>query len=170
MSTPEPTDHIPAPTERVLDTVAAQVEAIDLLVARATRHLRVFDTDMASMGWNRVARSDAVAAFLRRSRDARMQVIVHDTRYLESACPRLVGLLRVWSAAVTIYRTGPEARAAADPLVIVDDRHVLHRFHANQPRASLALDAPALAGPLIRRFEEIWATGEPGIGATVIGL
>jgi hypothetical protein len=57
-----------------------------------------------------------------------------------------------------------------DPLIIVDTRHVLHRFHVSQPRASLLVDQAQLAQPLVTRFEEIWASGEPGISATVLGL
>ena len=57
-----------------------------------------------------------------------------------------------------------------DPLVIADGRHFLHRFHIDQPRASLAIDNSQLAGPLVTRFEEIWATGEPGVAGTVLGL
>ena len=57
-----------------------------------------------------------------------------------------------------------------DPLVIVDGRHFLHRFHVDQPRAALAIDDPAAARPLVTRFEEIWATGEPGLSGTVLGL
>ena len=167
---PERPDDIPAPLERRLDTVAAQVEALDALVASATSAIRVFDVDLAGMGWNASSRIDALAAFLRGSRDARMQVIVHDTRHLEAACPRLLGLLRQWSAAMTIYRTGAEARHAMDPLTLVDGRHFMHRFHVAQPHAVLVMNDPARTSPLQRRFDEIWATGEPGLTATVLGL
>ena len=34
----------------------------------------------------------------------------------------------------------------------------------------LAIDMPAGARPLVTRFEEIWATGEPGLTGTVLGL
>ena len=56
------------------------------------------------------------------------------------------------------------------PLLIVDDRHYLHRFHFTQPRAAMGIDQPEQTQPLANRFEEIWATGEPGINATVLGL
>ena len=58
----------------------------------------------------------------------------------------------------------------AGPLVLGDDRHFLHRFHLDQPRAALGIDAPLDARPLVNRFEEIWATGEPGPTATTLGL
>jgi hypothetical protein len=79
-------------------------------------------------------------------------------------------LLRQYAHAVTIYRTSGEARKAMDPLVIADGRHFLHRFHIDQPRASLAIGHPQLARPLVTRFEQIWATGEPGLSASVLGL
>ena len=36
--------------------------------------------------------------------------------------------------------------------------------------AALAIEHPELAMPLVNRFEEIWATGEPGVAGTVLGL
>ena len=160
----------PEPRETALDTVAAQVQAIDQLVAIAQHHLQVFDVDLAQGGWQGAARQERLTAFLRRTPKARLDIIVHDTRWLEASCPRMVALLRLYSHAMTVYRTGPEARAAMDPLVIADGRHFLHRFHIDQPRAVLVLDAPQRARPLVLRFAEIWATGEPGLNASVLGL
>lgn len=160
----------PEARETPLDTVAAQVRAIDELVDIAQHRLQVFDVDLAQGGWQSSARSERLMAFLRRAPKARLDVIVHDTRFLEASCPRLVALLRLYSHAMTVYRTGPEARAAMDPLVIADGRHFLHRFHIDQPRAVVAFEAPQRARPLVLRFEEIWATGEPGLNPSVLGL
>lgn len=169
---PGPTAADPAATPQLttLSSVADQVAAIDRLVELARGSIRVFDGDLSQMGWNTGARSERLSAFLRGSRHAKLDVIVHDTRWLEGSCPRLVALLRLHAQAITIYRTGAEARSAADPLVLVDDRHFLHRFHLDQPRAALGIDAPVDARPLVNRFEEIWATGEPGPTATTLGL
>jgi hypothetical protein len=171
-STPTPPESAPGPEPRqqALATVREQVAALDDLVALAEHSIRVFDYDLSEMGWNAPARAEKLAAFLRGSRTAKLEMIIHDTRWLESSCPRLIALLRGFSDRVTIYKTGPEAKGAADPLVIVDGRHFLHRFHVQQPRASLVTDAPHLARPLVNRFEEIWATGEPGLTGTVLGL
>ena len=160
----------PVPREARLDTVAAQTAAIDELIGLAQQKLQVFDIDLSQTGWNTSARADNLWAFLRRAPAARFELILHDTRWMESSCPRLLNLLRRYSIAITVYRTGPEARVAMDPLVIVDGRHFLHRFHADQPRASLVIENSQLAGPLVSRFEEIWATGEPGLAGTVLGL
>jgi hypothetical protein len=169
-STPTEGQSTPAPRQEMLATVAAQTAAIDELVGLAQQSIRVFDYDLSETGWNAPTRAESLAQFLRRSRNAKLDIIVHDTRWIESSCPRLLALLRTFSERVTIYRTGPEARGAADPLVLVDGRHFLHRFHVEQPRAALAIEEPQLARPLASRFDEIWATGEPGLSGTVLGL
>ncbi len=171
-STPVPAEDNAAsePRQETLVTLSAQVGALDELVGLAQHSIRVFDRDMSQMGWNRPARVDKLATYLRRSRTSKVEIIVHDTRWLEESCARLMVLLKAFGDRITVYRTGPEAKGAADPLVLVDGRHFLHRFHVEQPRAALAFDAPHLAAPLINRFDEIWATGEPGLTGTVLGL
>ncbi|MFO1325047.1 MAG: hypothetical protein U1F15_13415 [Burkholderiales bacterium] len=170
MATSNPDDAPREPRDSVVDTVAAQSAAIDDLIDLAQNRLQLFDVDLSQGGWNAAARAERINAFLRRNPKARIDAIVHDTRWLEASCPRLVALFRLHSHAMTIYKTGPEARSAMDPLLIVDGRHFLHRFHIDQPRAAFAIEQPQLARPLVMRFEQIWATGEPGLSATVLGL
>jgi len=170
ISTSPPTDREPAPREDALETVAAQVDAIDEIVGYARQRIQVFDVDLSEHGWNRAPRVDAIGRLLRSSRTARLDIIVHETRWLEANGARLMALLRKSGNAVTVYRTGNEARSAMDPLIIVDSRHCLHRFHAERPRAALLVAMPALVKPLVTRFDEIWATGEPGLPGTVLGL
>jgi hypothetical protein len=154
----------------MLETIAAQIAAIDEMIGLAQRSIRVFDVDLSETGWNNPARIERLAAFLRGSRHARLDIIVHDTRYIESRCARLTALQRVVGEAITIRRTGPHARGAMDPLIVVDGQHYLHRFHVEQPRAALGIAQPHAAKPLNIRFDEIWTTGEPGVHGTVLGL
>ena len=167
---PDPAASTLIPRHETLVTIAQQIAALDEVIGYARQSVRVFDVDLSETGWNRPERIALLAAFLRRSRHARLDIIVHETRHIEGFCPRLVALQRQFGNAVTIYRTGKEARGAMDPLVVVDGRHFLHRFHADQPRAALGIEQPLAARPLINRFEEIWATGEPGLSGTVLGL
>ena len=71
---------------------------------------------------------------------------------------------------MTVYRTSDAARAAMDPLVIVDDVHFVHRHHVDWPRGTLSIGSPERAKPFVERFAEIWATGEPGVAGSVLGL
>lgn len=160
----------PLPGETRLDTLAAQVAAIDALVGIAEQRLLVFDRDLAEGGWNTAQRADALASFLRRPGNAQLSIIVHEPRFVETSCPRLLDLAKVYGHAMQIWRTGEDARGALDALVIADARHYLHRYHADQPRATLAIAQPAAARPLVARFEEIWATGAPALGGSVLGL
>ena len=157
-------------SETRLDTLTAQVDAIDALIDLAAERLLVFDRDLSEGGWNGTRRAERIAAFLRRSPNPRLSIIVHEPRYLAASCPRLTDLLKVYSHSMQVWRTGLDARGATDALVIADDRHYLHRYHVDQPRATLAIGMPAAAKPLVARFEEIWATGEPALGGSVLGL
>ena len=167
---PDPAGPRLEPRVVMLASIAEQIAGIDELIALAERRIRVFDQDLSQTGWNQPARVDRLAAFLRGTRGRRLDIIVHDTGYLETGCPRMLNLLRTYSNAMTIYRTGVEARFASDPLLIVDDQHYLHRFHFEQSRATLGIGQPEQARPLSNRYDEIWATGEPGINATVLGI
>jgi hypothetical protein len=159
-----------APRLLQLDTIAAQAAAIDELIGLARHHIRVFDQDLSQTGWNSAVRADRLAAFLRDVRGRRLDIIVHDTRYLECSCPRMMNLLRNYGHVMSIYQTGAEAKIATDPLMIVDGVHYLHRFHFEQPRAAFGVNQPEQTQPLASRFEEIWASGEPGLSGTVLGL
>jgi hypothetical protein len=168
---PDPSHPVPPEArQETLTTIAAQVAAIDTVIDLARLSIRVFDVDLSDMGWNHSARADRIATFLRSRRGARLDIVLHDTSWAQKSCPQLTSLLRHYSHAITIYRAGEEGRRAMDPMVIVDSRHFVHRFHAGQPRASFAIEQPKVAGPLVERFEEIWSSAEPGINATVLGL
>ena len=78
----------------MLATVAAQVAAIDTLLGLAKHSIRVFDVDLSGMGWNGAARAETIAAFLRSNPAARVEIIVHDTGWIERSCPRLLNLLK----------------------------------------------------------------------------
>ena len=160
----------PEPREVALASVAEQVEAIDEIVGYAHNRIQLFDTDMAWGGWQRAGRVDALGRFLRGGRHAALDIIVHDTRWLETSSGRLLVMLRQFPHAVKIYRTGHEAAGAMDPLLVVDRAHCVHRFHIDQPRGSLIVALPTAVKSLAARFDEIWATGEPGLSSTTLGL
>ena len=173
-STPEPADGTtppaPAPRHEILDTAAARLDAIETLIGLARHSIRLFDVDLSGSGWNSVARAERITAFLRADSTATLDIVVHDTEWIERSCPRLTGPLKYYGHAITIRRTGEDAKHVMDQLMLVDDLHYLHRLHVSQPRAVLSVSEPDAAGPLVARFAEIWASAEPGISATVLGL
>jgi hypothetical protein len=159
-----------APREERLDTLPAMIAAQDELIGLARLHLKVFDIDLSWGGWHTAARCDALARFLRDQRGARLSVIVRDTRWLEAHAARFITLVARYGHAMTVYRAGDAARSAMDPLLIADDVHFLHRPHIDRMRATLSIGDDERAAPLVQRFDEIWETGEPGLGGSVLGL
>lgn len=159
-----------SPRYETLSTVAELVTAIDTLIALSKRSIRVFDIDLSRMGWNDAARAQKLSAFLRASPAARLEIVVHDTSWIERSCPRLTSLFRLHSHAMVIRRTGEDAKNAMDPLMIVDGIHFLHRFNIAQPRAALSIGDSEAAVPFVARFDAISESSEPGLGASVLGL
>ena len=158
------------PREERLETLAAIVRAQDEAIALARLTIRVFDVDLSWGAWNTAARTDALASFLRRAPGARFDIIVHDTRWIEAFGARIGALFARHSHAMKIYRTSGSARAAMDPLLIVDDVHFVHRFHVDHTAGKLSIGSPERAKALVERFNEIWESGEPGVTGTVLGL
>jgi hypothetical protein len=158
------------PREARLDSLEALAHAHDDVIALAQCSIKVFDVDLSWGGWNAASRCEALSGYLRRSPGARLDIIVHDTRWIEATAARLAVLLARHAGAMTVYRTGPVARGAMDPFVIVDDLHFVHRPHIDWPRGTLSIGSPERANPLVERFDEIWASGEPGVAGTVLGL
>ena len=166
---------IPATPEPVPESIAFTLPseygpALDRLLGLAAREVLVFDPDLRDGGWNAPARIEVLRAFLLGHRESRMQIIVHETTYIESHLPRLTSLLRSFGHKFSILHTIEAGRNPRDAFVIVDGRHVVHRFHQDSPRGELALNAPLKARQLRDRYDDILAFTEPGVNATVSGL
>ena len=161
--------HTAVPTHRKLEGVAQYETAMDELLARPRRRLRIFDHHIGS-AFNRAARHDALRTFLLASRANRVEIVLHEVANLARDCPRLMGLLRSFSHAIAIHETEPQAKGVYDPFAIADDRDYLHRFHYEAARSLLALDDPQGALTMTQRFDEIWEASAPAVSATTLGL
>jgi hypothetical protein len=159
----------PQPTHRRLEGNAEYDAAMDQLLARPVRQLRLFDRQLGA-AFNGARRHDALRAFLLARRSNRVQIVVHDSANLWRDCPRLINLLRSFPHAIAIHETEPQAKGVYDPFAIADDRDYLRRFHYEDSRGLLALDDPQGAQGLIQRFEEIWEASAPSTSATTLGL
>ena len=154
-------------------SVAARAEfdlALDAIIARAERTLRIFDPTLADFGMGTPAREEQLGAFLRKSRNTRLMIVVHDTAYISGRAPRLIRLLRQFSHAVAIHQTHEAIRNIDDVLVIADESHCLRRPHFGQPRGILLTDDPVETRGWLNRFNEIWDQSSPAVSATTIGL
>jgi len=143
--------------------------ALDAVIAKATRRLRMFDRKLGR-GFDTPGRQDALLRFLLANRANRCQIVLHEAENLSRDCPRLTSLLRRFSHAISVHQTLPEARGAYDPFAIADEQHFVHRFHYDATRGLLALDDPHAAGPLVERFGEILDASQPAAAPTTLGI
>lgn len=165
----------PASPEAVPETIPFALPSeyeplLDRLLGLAASEVLVFDRDLKDGGWDARGRIAVLRGFLLGRHLSRMQIIVHDTIYIERYLPRLLFLLHDFSHKFSILRTVEDARNAWDAFVIVDGRHIAHRFHLDSPRGELALNAPLKARELRDRYDDILAFTEPGVNATQLGL
>lgn len=155
---------------RTLDGEKEYAAAIGEVIAKAERTLHIFDIDLAAGGYDSMQRFEAIRDFLVRSRAGLLVIVLHETGYLERYCPRLLGLLKLYSHRISIYKTHEHGRTASDPFVIVDEAHYVHRFHAAGTRALLAFDDFAGARGLEERFQMLMETASLAVPATTLGL
>jgi hypothetical protein len=163
----------PAPdlsSYRQLETLADSLAAINDVMGTAASCIKIFDFSLAEYGFNSRARVEQLNRFLLASRKRRIDIVVHQTDYLERLAPRMINLLRTHSHCISINKTTHAARHAMDAFIIADDRSYWHRIHTDHPRAVAAINDGLGAGGLLLRFDELLEASEPGISATTIGL
>ena len=166
----QPEGPLPKTETTPFEAPSEYAAAWERLVPLAISEVLIFDRDLQDGGWNSVPRYAGLRDFLLRSRGTRLQIVVHETAYIEAHLPRITMLLRDFSHKFSILRTTGDARNAWDAFALVDGRHVLHRFHQNLVKGELMLHAPAKAGELRERYDEIASLSEPGVNATQLGL
>ncbi len=169
-SAPAASAESPPPQRRLLTSRADFTTALNEVIGKATRTLRLFDPTMQEFGLNSPQREEQLRAFLLASRNSKIMIAVHDPRHITIDCPRLMRLLRPFSHAITIYRTNDAIRNIEDVLVIADDLHCLRKPHAERSNGALYFDDPAETRGWNNRFDEIWEQSTPSVSATTIGL
>ena len=155
---------------KILSGRQAYITALDIILNSAERELLIFDSDASSGDYSGLKRFETLRSFLGKSRQSRLTIILHDTQFFSTRCPRLMGLLKLYSHAIAIYQTDEQARGVKDTFVIADQRHHLHRFHIDDARFTFALNDEAGAKPLFEQFCEIKEVSNEAVFATTLGL
>jgi len=165
----KPTGNLPNAEYRRFESFRKYEEIVDRMIPLTQRIIRVFDKTL-STSWNGSARIELLRQFLLAHRSNRLLIVVHDTRTLPTACPRLLGFVQQFSHACVIRETLRSAKHASDPFVIFDGSHYVHRFHYDHMRAAQGTDDAAGAQQLIERFSEIQDASGPPLASSVTGL
>ncbi|HUL41618.1 MAG TPA: hypothetical protein VLV32_06920 [Burkholderiales bacterium] len=158
-----------SPQYQKIESGADYEAATDLVIARASRNIRIFDNQVSS-AFNSSKRCELLRSFLLANRINRLRIVLHDTRYLITGCPRMLSLLRQFSHCIAIHETLEDAKQVYDPFTVADESHYVHRFHYTTSRGLLALNDLNGAHEFINRFEQIWEASHPALSATKLGL
>lgn len=165
----EQTGNLPNAEYRRFEGLREYEGLIDSLIPGTERMIRVFDRTLARE-WNSAQRFELLRQFLLANRVNRLLIVVHDAEPIERECPRLVDLVRQFSAAVRIHETLSLARHVYDPFVVFDASHYVHRFHFRYLRAAHGTHDVVGAQQLLDRFSEIWDASTHAVAAGTSGL
>jgi len=145
-------------------------QALERFLGQPGRELRLFDPDLKALRLNSPGRIAQLDGFLRASRTRRIYIVVHDTDHLTRACPRMLGLLKLFTHSIQINRTYDEIRNLQDAFLVLDALHYLRRPVAAHFRGAIGLHDEPEALAMRARFQEIWAASYPGVASTTAGL
>jgi hypothetical protein len=165
----EPTGNLPNAEYRRFEGMVEYETVIDGLIPQTLRTIRLFDRSL-SRAWNSSQRYETLRQFLLGNRANRLLVVVHDAEPIERECPRVVDLVRQFSAAVRIHETLSPAKHVYDPFAVFDSSHYVHRFHYQYLRAAQGTNDVIGAQQLLDRFSEIWEASAHAVSAGTSGL
>lgn len=142
---------------------------IEEMIPQTQQVIRIFDRRL-SRDWNRSERIELLRQLLRKARENRLYIILHDCSKLAMEQPRLLELARQFGPACVIRETQKQAKKAYDPFVLFDGSHYLHRFHYDHLRAAQGLHDVVGNCQLLERFEQIAEYSGPPIPLGAAGL
>lgn len=144
--------------------------ATALIIRRATREIKLFDPDLSRGGFHSVEIHQALEDFLAKDRLNRMTVILHDSQFFYTRCPRLIELMKRYTHAMTIYLTDERGHVAQDAFILADRGDYLHRFHVDHARFKYVHEDEVAAKPLHERFEQLLEVTSTTLSVMTTGL
>lgn len=144
--------------------------ALDTVIVRAARELRLFDFNLERMMIEDKSRTEALAEFLSRAPTRRLSIVVHDPRFAETRGPRLQALVRRFPNAIEVRESSDDMKHVAECFLLADAAHGAIRFHRDHAQGKLLLDAPESVRIYWQRFDELWRSATPCLAPTQLGL
>ncbi len=154
---------------RRIETRGEARAAFDGLVARAQRSVRIADVRGDFYGFERKVFAEALEALLSRSRDAAVELVLHDASFVERHCPRVVALLRRRWPRLRVLRSDPSVREYPRGFALVDECVVLRRPHHDSALTFVDFDEGAVSEARTL-LDELAAGATVAIGPSTTGL
>lgn len=156
------------PATARFDTCAGFEAQFRACLDAAQVRLDLFDPDFAVFPLGSRDTDAALRTFL--GRGGMLRLAMHSPGHIERHYPRLLRLLRDHGHAIECRATPKALHDLTDSFCIVDNRHVLRRFHSDHMRGEMAFDTPDSLDIPRHRFEAIWAESRPTLQPSIAGL
>ncbi len=153
-----------------IETLAEFRAAVDSLLPRTHRVLRLYDRDLSLFDPDHLSRHEALRALCVAGGGRRIEFLLDDVERVALACPRLMTLLRDFGHVIEIRAADPAAPRPDQAFVLADRLGVLLRADKAAPRATLHLEDARAAAPLHQDFEAMWQRSQRHLSATTLGL
>jgi hypothetical protein len=144
--------------------------ATGLMIESAKRELKIFDPDLSRGGYQSLEIHQSLEDFLAKDRLNRVTMILHDSQFFYTRCPRLIELMKRYTHAMTIYLTDERGHVAQDAFVLADGGDYLHRFHVDHARFKYVHGNEVAAKPLHQRFEQLLDVTSVRLSVSTTGL
>jgi hypothetical protein len=148
----------------------AYAMALDLVIAEAERKLLIFDQDLSRGDYASINRFNLLHDYLNKSPNNQLCIILQETNYFLTQCPRLFDLLTKYGHKMTVFETNSHAKIAKDCFVLADGKSYIRRFHIDQARFKFMLNDIETTASLANRFDELLQETSHTVSATKLGL
>lgn len=144
--------------------------ATRLIIERAERELKIFDPDLSRGGYQSHELNQSLENFLAKDSLNRITIILHESQFLYTRCPRLIALMKRYTHALSIYLTDERGHVAQDAFVLADRGDYLHRFHVDHARFKFVHGDEAAAKPIHERFAQLLDVTSVMLSVSATGL
>ncbi|SFD79019.1 hypothetical protein [Massilia yuzhufengensis] len=156
------------PVTTRFDSLAGFGAQLRACLAAARARIDLFDPDCAVFALGATDVDAALRAFLKGG--GVLRVAMHTPAHIERHFPRFQRLLRDYSHGVACRATPRALHGLTDSFCIVDDVHVLRRFHSDHMRGEAAFASPGAVDLPRHRFDAIWEESAVTLQPTTTGL
>jgi hypothetical protein len=143
-------------------------EAIDELIARASKTIDIVDTNLRMQGWETRARADALKDAMH-VRGVHVRIALLDAKHLSTEFPRLTHLLKTHGHRLTILGTHAQPEPAQF-FAVADRQHSIFRPVLVRSQGFCYFDSREKSIGYANNFKLIWEQGGDRVFPEAFGL
>lgn len=150
----------PVATRELLDRSALCAAVIEVM-QQSGRTLRLYSTDFEPWLYSRAEVAAACKEFLLAHENNRLQVLLHDSRRLNTEGHLLLPLIERISSRAEIRLLHPEYEIQPGCWLSLDEKALFYCPQPSEYSASLFFNQPSRSRPINQQFDAMWAVARP---------